>query len=72
VRGVRRASLSDFGQVQMTIAETGEGYIRTAIEETKVDLAPGTDLALLAERYATVTPLLPIGEAPLTLPEPYR
>lgn len=72
VRGVRRASLATFGQVQMTIAETGEGYIRTAIEETKVDLAPGTDLALLADGYATVTPLQAVGEAPLTLPEPYR
>jgi 5'-nucleotidase len=71
VRGIRRASLATFGQVQMTIAETGEGYIRTAIEETKIDLAPGTDLALLAEAYATVTPLLAVGEAPLALPEPY-
>jgi 5'-nucleotidase len=72
VRGVRRATLASFGQVQMSIAETGEGYIRTAIEETKVDMVPGTDLALLADGYATVTPLLAVGEAPLTLPEPYR
>ncbi|WP_213455012.1 5'/3'-nucleotidase SurE [Rhizomonospora bruguierae] len=72
VRGVRRAALATFGQVQMTIAEIGEGYIRTAIEETAVDLIPGTDLALLADGYATVTPLMAVGEAPLRLPEPYR
>lgn len=72
VRGVRRAALARFGQVQMRIVETGEGYVQTAIEEIDVTLDPGTDLALLADGYATVTPLLGVGEASLILPEPYR
>ncbi|SDZ28488.1 5'-nucleotidase [Micromonospora pattaloongensis] len=63
VRGVRRAALADFGQVEMAIAEAGEGYLRTSIEENGARLTPGTDLALLADGYAAVTPLRPVDEA---------
>ena len=55
VRGIRRAELARFGQVQMTIAEAGEGYLRTSIKEAEVQPDPGTDLALLLEGWATVT-----------------
>jgi 5'-nucleotidase len=55
VRGLRRAKLARYGQVQMAIAESGEGYVRTAITETDVEPEAGTDLALLAGGYATVT-----------------
>jgi 5'-nucleotidase len=64
LRGVRRAALATFGQVQMAIAESGEGYLRTAVEETGARLTPGTDLACLADGYATVTPLRSVDEAP--------
>ena len=71
VQGISRADLADFGQVQITIAETGEGYVRTALEETPETLVPGTDVALLADRYATVTPLTSIDTASYPLPHPY-
>ncbi|HWG99525.1 MAG TPA: 5'/3'-nucleotidase SurE [Pilimelia sp.] len=57
LRGVRRGTLAAFGQVQMALAESGEGYVRTAIEENGARLRPGTDLAFLAEGYACVTPV---------------
>jgi len=56
---LHEATLARFGQVQMTIAETGEGYVLLAIEEHD----PGTDVALLAEGYATVTPLRTLSHA---------
>ncbi len=56
---VREAALATFGQVQMSVAESGEGFVRTGIERTGERLVPGTDLALLAEGYATVTALRP-------------
>jgi 5'-nucleotidase len=70
VRGLRRARLGGFGQVQMAVAERGAGFVRTALEEIDEHRPdPGTDMALLIEGYATVTPLSPLTEAPLQLPE---
>jgi 5'-nucleotidase len=59
VAGLHRAALAPFGQVQMTVAETGEGYVRTVIEEHGGDDVPGSDIALLAAGCATVTPIGP-------------
>ena len=59
VRGLREAALAAFGQAQVAIAEAGEGFVRTRIERSGEQLTPGTDLALLAEGYATVTALRP-------------
>jgi 5'-nucleotidase len=61
--GVRRARLARFGQVQMTIAESGAGFIRTSIEASGEEPEPGTDVAWLAGGYASVTPIRAIGEA---------
>jgi 5'-nucleotidase len=63
VRGLRRAHLARFGQVQISIAEAGEGYVRTAVQAADEALEPGTDLAALAERYAVITPIRAPGEA---------
>ncbi|HYN97678.1 MAG TPA: 5'/3'-nucleotidase SurE [Pilimelia sp.] len=63
VRGLARAALAGFGQVELTVAEVGEGYLRTALAEQSSVLVPGTDLALLAGGYATVTPLRGIAAA---------
>jgi 5'-nucleotidase len=63
LRGVRRAALARFGQVELTIAEVGEGFVRTAVEESRVRLEPGTDLACLANGYASVTPISAVVEA---------
>ena len=57
VRGVRRADLARFGQVQVIVAQSGKGYVRMALREPDVSSETGTDLALLADGYATVTPL---------------
>jgi 5'-nucleotidase len=45
----------------LTVTVEHEGYIRTAIERTSDRLQPGTDIALLAEGLATVTPAVPSG-----------
>ena len=63
LRGVRRATLAAFGQVVMTVVEAGEGYVRTALRQADQELVPGTDLALLGDGYAAVTPLRALGEA---------
>nr|MDT0660690.1 5'/3'-nucleotidase SurE [Micromonospora sp. DSM 115978] len=63
LRGVRRGTLSGFGQVQMTVAETGKGFIRTSLEESGQTVQPGTDVAWLGEGYASVTAIRAIVEA---------
>ncbi|HTF08091.1 MAG TPA: 5'/3'-nucleotidase SurE [Asanoa sp.] len=63
LRGVRRATLAAFGQVAMTVVESGEGYVRTAQRQSEQELLAGTDLAVLGEGYAAVTPLRALGEA---------
>ncbi|GAA2642799.1 5'/3'-nucleotidase SurE [Dactylosporangium fulvum] len=59
VAGLRRATLAPFGQVQMALAEAGEGYVRTAIREHSARHVPGTDLAWLAQGYAVVSAIRP-------------
>ncbi|MEU4713610.1 hypothetical protein AB0F73_08155 [Micromonospora purpureochromogenes] len=60
LRGVRRGTLASFGQVQMTVAESGHGFVRTSLEGPAVQ--PGTDLALLAAGYASVTAVRAVTE----------
>lgn len=64
VRGLRWADLADFGQVQMAVAESGEDFVRTAVEEPDTPREPGTDLAMLGEGYATLTALHPTTPLP--------
>jgi 5'-nucleotidase len=64
VAGLREATLASFGQAQMAVAEQGEGFVRLTVEQNGERLAPGTDIALLAEGYATLTALRPPAEAP--------
>ena len=63
IRGLRRAALARFGQVQVSIAEREEGFVRTAIQAADEDVEPGTDIAALSEGYASVTPIRAPGEA---------
>jgi 5'-nucleotidase len=63
VRGLRHATLSEFGQAQMAVAEQGEDFVRMTAERVGERPVPGSDLALLAEGYATVTALRPPAEA---------
>jgi 5'-nucleotidase len=72
VQGLRLAALARFGQVEMTIAEAGEGYVRTSVQESESRPDPGTDLALLAEGWATVTPIRTVtvaDDVELSLPD---
>jgi 5'-nucleotidase len=57
VKGLRRADMARFGQVQITIAEVGQGFVRTALEEHAGRLDEDTDLGCLAAGYASVTAL---------------
>ena len=63
IRGLRRATLARFGQVQMSIAEAGDGFVRTAVQAADEPLEPGTDLAALADGFAVVTPIRSPEEA---------
>jgi 5'-nucleotidase len=60
--GFRRADLATFGAVQATVAGRGDEYVRLDVDPMVGDAEPGTDVALLAEGWATVTPLRPIGD----------
>jgi 5'-nucleotidase len=68
IRGLRRATLAPFGQVQMALAEHGQDFVRTAIEEHGAQRVPGSDIALLAEGYATITVVTPPAEHPALEP----
>ena len=48
---------------ELSIAEAGEGYVRTAVQAADEPLEPGTDLAALADGFAVVTPIRSPGEA---------
>jgi 5'-nucleotidase len=65
--GVRQAKLAPFGHVQMAVAETGEGYVRTTVERATGRLAKDTDAALLDRSYATMTVVTSIQEIPTEL-----
>jgi 5'-nucleotidase len=60
--GIRRGSLCTFGQVQMSVAEAGEGFVRTALEEVDRPVEPGTDVAWLKGGYVAVTSVRALTE----------
>jgi 5'-nucleotidase len=63
VRGLQHATLAPFGQVQMAVAETGEDFVRTTVEQSRERAEKGTDLAWLTDGYATLTAIRPLAEA---------
>jgi 5'-nucleotidase len=63
VRGIRRAPLASFGAVETTMVESGKGYVSLRFEDYDVTKEPGTDAALLADGWATVTALASVSEA---------
>jgi 5'-nucleotidase len=64
VRGIRRATLAPFGTVQ-TQVESGEGFVKLAYTEPAEVAPPGSDAALLAEGFATLTALQATAELDL-------
>jgi len=63
LRGIRRAHLAEFGIVQMTLRERGEGFVRMSLEQVGEVPEPGSDDGWLQDGYVAVTPLFPPGEA---------
>jgi 5'-nucleotidase len=63
VVGFRRARLARFGAVQTNVSERGEGFFKVALAEIEAEYEPGTDAALIASGYATITPLQAVCEA---------
>jgi 5'-nucleotidase len=63
LRGIRRAHLAEFGMVQMTLREKGEGFVRMSLEQVGEIAEPGSDDGWLLDGYVAVTPLFPPGEA---------
>lgn len=57
LRGLRSARLASFGAVQAEVGEIGEDHVTMTIRETEDELEPGTDAALVADGWATVTSL---------------
>jgi 5'-nucleotidase len=69
--GIRRARLATFGAVQMSIAEPSEGYLQVEMSDSPGEPEPGSDSAVLAAGWASVTPLHGVCEAsPDGLPWP--
>jgi 5'/3'-nucleotidase len=62
VKGFEQARLARFGAVQTNVVERGEGYVKLALAELDAEYEPGTDAALLAAGYATITPLQAVCE----------
>jgi 5'-nucleotidase len=63
VRGLREAPLASFGAVQTNVTELGRGYVGVSFAEIDPSGEPGSDATLLANGYATLTPLSPVCEA---------
>lgn len=66
-RGVREATLAPFGIVQTTLSEQGDHHIRLAVEDLPSTPVPGSDAALLAEGWSTVTAIEPVSGVVLGL-----
>ncbi|MBO0981245.1 5'/3'-nucleotidase SurE [Microbacterium sp. SD291] len=66
-RGIREAALAPFGIVQTTMAEAESHYIRLAVEELPNTPEEGTDAALLAEGWITVTGIDSVAACPFPL-----
>jgi 5'-nucleotidase len=62
VKGLETATLATFGQVQMAVAEAGQDFVRTAVEENRARADKGTDLALLTDGYATLSIVRAVAE----------
>jgi 5'-nucleotidase len=63
LRGLARARLASHGAVQATVTERGAGWVQFEYAPIAADHEPGTDVALLADKYACVTPLSVACEA---------
>ena len=65
---LREATLAPFGIVQTTMHRDGDHHVRLAVEDLPNDPVPGSDAALLAAGYATITSITPVSAVPLASP----
>jgi 5'-nucleotidase len=63
---LREATLAPFGIVQTTMHRDGDHHVRLSVEDLPNEPVPGSDAAFLAEGYATVTSITPVGQLPMT------
>jgi len=61
----REGTLAPFGIVQTSMSEQGEGFVRLAVEDLPNTPEPGSDAALLAEGFATLTSLASVSAVPV-------
>ncbi|WP_394613482.1 5'/3'-nucleotidase SurE [Lentzea sp. JNUCC 0626] len=61
VQGLRWAELARFGAVQSRVDDVGDNEVELVHVYAEESLVPGTDTALLAEGYATLTALRSVG-----------
>ncbi len=66
-RGIRESTLAPFGIVHMTVAESGDRFVRLAVEELPNVPTENSDAAHLADGWITVTGIDSITERPLDL-----
>lgn len=66
--GLREAHLAPFGIVQTTMEHEDEHHVTLAVEDLPNTPEPGSDAALLAEGFATLTSITPVGSVPLAIP----
>lgn len=64
---VREATLAPFGIVQTTMHRDGDHHVRLAVEDLPNEPVPGSDAALLAEGYATLTSITSVASIPLAV-----
>lgn len=62
---VREAHLAPFGIVQTTMTHADEHHVRLAVEDLPNEPEVGSDAALLAEGYATLTNIASVSGIPL-------
>ncbi|WP_133849482.1 5'/3'-nucleotidase SurE [Labedaea rhizosphaerae] len=65
---LRWATLATSGRVQSSVTSLREGKIAVRSVVVDGELEPGTDAALLAQGYSTITPLRSVAEAPELFP----
>jgi 5'-nucleotidase len=63
IKGVREAELAPAGEVWVASADVSQGDLKIEITG-RADPAPGTDVALVHDGYASVTPLMSIVRGP--------
>ncbi len=67
-RGLEWADIAPRSPYQVRVDVVGEDELKLSASPSGADLVPGTEVALLAEGYATLTPLRSVSRATSDLP----